>query len=51
MRGESGVMMALDGDEMTSKSLEDVIGQNKNVDPNCELVRMAKGIGISFGDE
>ncbi len=51
MRGETGVMMALDGDEMTSKSLEDVIGQNKNVDPDCELVRMAKGIGISFGDE
>ena len=37
-------------------SLEEVIGaakvgQQKHVDPNGELVKAAKAIGISFGDE
>ena len=27
------------------------IGQQKHVDPNGELVKAAKAIGISFGDE
>jgi len=31
-------------------SLEDVIGKNKAVDPDGELVQVAKGLGISFGD-
>ena len=37
-------------------SLEEVIGdakigKQKHVDPNGELVRAAKAIGVSFGDE
>ncbi len=50
MQGKYGVMVTLDGDEMSYASLEDVIGQNKAVDPEGELVTIAKGIGISFGD-
>ncbi len=50
MAGKYGNMVALKGDDMTYASLEDVIGKNKGVDPDGELVRMAKGIGIAFGD-
>lgn len=51
MAGKFGNMVTLKGDDMSYESLEDVIGKNKGVDPDCELVRMAKGIGICFGDE
>lgn len=50
MQGKHGVMVTLNGDDISCASLEDVIGQNKAVDPNGELVTIAKGIGISFGD-
>ena len=51
MKGEFGKMVALQGDEMHAVSLEDVIGQKtKNVDPNGELVTMAKAMGVCFGD-
>ncbi|WP_194189989.1 6-phosphofructokinase [Clostridium chrysemydis] len=46
-----GNMVCLKGDTISFDSLENVIGQKtKNVDPNCELVKVAKSIGISFGD-
>lgn len=51
MEGKFGNIVALHGDEMTYASLEDVIGQKtKNVDPNGELVQMAKALGVCFGD-
>ena len=50
MQGKHGVMVTLEGDKMSYASLEDVIGQNKAVDPEGELVQVAKGIGITFGD-
>ncbi len=43
-------MVCLKGDDISYVSLEDVIGKDKNVDPNGELVSMAKKIGISFGE-
>ena len=52
MKGEFGRMVALQGDEIVNVSLEDVIGQKtKNVDPNGELVTMAKAMGVCFGDK
>lgn len=45
-----GNMVCLKGDTIGYESLENVIGNNKNVDPEGELVTMAKKIGISFGD-
>ena len=45
-----GNMVCLKDNEMTYDSLENVIGANKAVDPNGELVQMAKAIGICFGD-
>ncbi len=51
MQGKFGNMVILKGDAIGYASLEDVIGQeNKQVDPNGELVKMAKAFGICFGD-
>ena len=48
--GKFGHMVCLKGDEISSVSLEDVIGKEKYVDPNHELVKISKNIGIGFGD-
>ncbi len=51
MEGKFGNMVVLKGDTIGYASLEDVIGQeNKQVDPNSELVQVAKSLGICFGD-
>ena len=51
MKGEFGKMVTLQGDQIGSISLEDVIGQKtKNVEPTGELVTMAKAMGVCFGD-
>lgn len=49
-KGKFGSMVCLKGNEVTYDSLENVIGNNKKVDPNGELVTAAKKIGISFAD-
>lgn len=48
--GKFGNMVCLKGNKLSYDSLENVIGKNKNVDPNGELVSVARSIGISFGD-
>lgn len=51
VEGKFGNMVTLKGNQMSYDSLENVIGQkSKNVNPNGELVEMAKAIGISFGN-
>ena len=51
MKGSFGRMVALQGDKVVDVSLEDVIGNgNKLVNPECEIVEMAKGLNICFGD-
>lgn len=47
--GKFGNMVCLKGNDISYVSLEDVIGKEKNVNPNGELVSIAKKIGISFG--
>ena len=50
-KGKFGEMVCIKGDDISSDSLENVIGQKtKQVDVEGELVTMAKKIGISFGD-
>ena len=44
-------MIAQVSGKMCRVPLEDVAGKLKYVDPNCDLVREAKLLGISFGDE
>lgn len=45
-----GNMVCLKGNEISYDSLENVIGNNKVVDVDGELVKVAKKIGISFAD-
>ena len=48
--GKFGNMVCLKGDTMSYVKLEEVIGNNKGVDLNGELVKVARKIGISFAD-
>ena len=49
MEGKFGNMVTLDGNRMSYESLENVIGANKAVDPDGELVHIAEAMGVSFG--
>lgn len=49
MEGKFGNMVILSGNDMSYESLENVIGFNKAVDPNGELVTIAEAIGVTFG--
>lgn len=46
-----GYMIAIKNGETIKVPLADVAGKLKTVDPGCSLIREAKMIGISFGDE
>ncbi len=45
-----GRMVCLRGDKVTSCTLDEAVGRLKTVPPECDLVRAARAIGISFGD-
>ena len=49
MQGKFGNLVCLKGNSMSYESLENVIGANKSVDPNGELVTIAEATGVSFG--
>lgn len=49
-RGEFGKMVALRGGQIVSVDVREAIGQMKRVEPNSQLVRMAKCVGVCFGD-
>lgn len=51
MEGNFGVMVALKGTEITSVPLEKVANRQRRVDPKGSLVRAARSVGVSFGDE
>ena len=46
-----GYMVALKGDEITAVPLQEVAGRLKTVDPECTIIKEAKMVGISFGDQ
>jgi phosphofructokinase-like protein len=48
--GGFGMMVALHGDSIVSVDVAHAIGLLKSVNPNGELVRTARAIGIGFGD-
>lgn len=50
-RGEFGRMVALQDNSIVSVPLGSAVGEQKLVDPEGELVSMARSVGISFGDE
>jgi 6-phosphofructokinase 1 len=49
-RGEFGKMVCLRGGQIESVSIDEAVGAYKTVDPLCDYVRCARGVGISFGD-
>lgn len=48
--GSFGSMVALDPPEIRAVPLEEVIGNIRNVPLDCDTVRTARDMGISFGD-
>lgn len=50
-RGEFGRMVCLRCDSIQSTPIEQAVGALKAVDPQGELVRTARALGISFGDK
>lgn len=47
--GKFGTMVCLKGEDISYDNLKNVIGKNKLVDPEGELVKAAKSIGTCFG--
>jgi 6-phosphofructokinase 1 len=50
-RNEWNRMVAMKDGRITSVPLESVAGGTRSVDPACDLVAAARGMGIAFGDE
>ncbi len=48
--GKFGMMVGLQGDCITAVSLEDAVGKLKTVPSDGELVKIAKSVGVGFGD-
>ena len=45
-----GMMVSLQGNSITSVPLKEAVGKLKTVSPDDELVRIAKSLGVGFGD-
>ncbi len=50
LEGKFGQMVAYRHPNIVSVPLVDAINRPNFVEPNCDLVRTARGVGISFGD-
>lgn len=48
---EYGYMVALNDSQITKVPLEEIAGKLKTVEPKSDIIREAKSVGISFGDE
>ena len=48
---EYGYMVAMKRGETAKVPLEEIAGKLKYVDPNCNLIKEARMVGISFGDK
>lgn len=49
-QGKFGSMVALQGDTITSVTLEEAVGKLKTVPTDSEIINIAKSVGVSFGD-
>jgi 6-phosphofructokinase 1 len=49
-RGEFGRMVCLRAGEIESVTLDEAVGENRQVDPDGSMVRTARAVGIAFGD-
>jgi phosphofructokinase-like protein len=50
VRGDHGKMVALRSDQIVAVPIADAVSNPKYVDPQGEMVRTARNLGISFGD-
>lgn len=50
-RKEYGYMVALNQNKIEKVPLQEIAGKLKTVDPNSDIIREAKAVGISFGDK
>jgi 6-phosphofructokinase 1 len=50
LKKQFGYMIALKDGEITKVPLSEVAGKLKTVDPNAQIIKQAKLVGISFGD-
>ncbi len=50
-RGEFGRMVCLRAGEIESVSLDEAVGEVRLVDPKGSMVRTARAVGITFGDQ
>ena len=48
---EYGYLVVSTNDRIDKVPLEEIAGKLKNVDPECDVIRQARLVGISFGDE
>lgn len=51
MDGKYGYLVGIKNNEITKVPLSDVAGKLKMVSPDCDMIKEAKLVGISFGDE
>ncbi len=49
-QGKFGSMVALQGNTITSVTLEEAVGKLKTVPTDSEIINIAKSVGVSFGD-
>ncbi len=49
-RGDFGKMVALRGNRIETVNIAEACGAMKRVNPEGEMVRIAKAIGVCFGD-
>ncbi len=50
LEGKFGQMVAYRHPDIISVPLSDAVGKMNTVDPNSDIVKMARGVGICFGD-
>jgi len=50
-RGEFGRMVCLKAGEIESVTFDEAVGESRLVDPKGSIVRMARAVGITFGDQ
>jgi len=50
-RGEFDRMVCLKAGEIESVTLDEAVGENRLVDPKGSMVRTARAVGITFGDQ
>lgn len=48
---EYGYMISVKNNDISKVGLEEVAGKLKTVDPDCSIIKEAKLVGISFGDQ